>query len=228
MSNKGKNKRPVFTTSMFDFENVDENNEKSWELFDRIARTGDDRSKTILAGIIVEHYFDRILKLLFIDYNFLTSRPDFSFSFKITLLKSLRLIPNNIIVMCDCVRKARNAFAHDFEIENINNIDSSIQKQIHQLYVENSETKNEIELIEKFEIIYRLGYSNLRTYEQNIRLLREKIDDPNFEIELQQLNRKSMFEMHEKLIKEGPTKIIDRGSEIEEIYPKSLGVIKKK
>ncbi len=43
-------------------------------------------------------------------------------------------------------------------------------------------------LINKFEVIYKLGSGNLRTYEQNIKLLREKIDDPSFEKELQQLN----------------------------------------
>jgi len=36
------------------------------------------------------------------------------------------------------------------------------------------------------------------------------------------------FEFHEKLIENGPVKIVDRGDEIEEIYPNALSVIKKK
>jgi hypothetical protein len=226
MNNSQKN--TVFKTPMFDSENIEENNSKSWELFERISKTGDDRSKSILAGIIVEHYLDRILKLLFIDYKFLTDRSDFTYSFKISLLKSLRLIPHNIIIMCDCVRKVRNEFAHNLELENIQEIDLKIQKQVHQLYSEDSEKNKDIELIEKFKAVYTLGYSNLRAFEQNIRLLREKIDDPKFEEELSVLNSNRIFETYDKIIEKGPIKIIDRGDEIEEVYPKALGVLKKK
>ncbi len=51
---------------MFDYDNVDTNNKRTLELYDRIAMTGDDRSKVILAAIIVEYYFDRILKLILV------------------------------------------------------------------------------------------------------------------------------------------------------------------
>ncbi|HBZ68107.1 MAG TPA: hypothetical protein DEO70_14835 [Bacteroidales bacterium] len=127
MDSKKGNKKTVFTISMFDFENVEDNNSKSWKNFERILKTGDDRSKTILAGIIIEHYLDRLLSLLFVDYKFLTERSDFTYSFKISLLKSLRIIPHSIITMCDCVRKVRNEFAHNFEIESINNISKRIK-----------------------------------------------------------------------------------------------------
>jgi len=223
-----KSDKPVFTSSMFDFENVDTNNNKTEELFNRIANSGDDRSKVILAGIIVEYYFDRILKLILVDFKALTDRSDFTFSLKIAILKSLRLIPNNIIFMCDCVRKVRNEFAHNLEIDSIENIDKKIKTRIHQLYIENSNQKEDISLIKEFESIYRLGSGNLRTYEQNVKLLREKIDDPNFEKELQNINQKRIFDFHEALIKNGPIKIIERGNEIEEIYPKNLSIIKKK
>lgn len=227
MSAKNKSK-PVFTVPIFDFENVDENNENAWKEIERISQTGDDRSKTILAGIMVEHYLDRLLKLLFIDYKFLTDRSDYTFSFRISILKSLRLIPNNIITMCDCVRKVRNEFAHNLTINRISEIDKKIQSQIHQLYIENVKKPIDIELIKKLESIYRLGWNYLRTYEQNIKLLREIIDDPEFEKELRGQNLKEMFEMHERLIAEGPIKTVDRGNKIEEIYPKALRIIRSK
>jgi len=221
--------KPVFTSSIFDFEQVDANNDKTFELYNRIANTGDDRSKIILAGIIVEFYFDRVLKLLFIDYKNLTERSDFTFSFKIALLKSLRLIPNNIIVMCDCVRKVRNIFAHNLEIDSLKQIENKVQNQVHQLYIESVSDKKDAELINKFEVVFRLGSSYLRTYEKNVKLLREKIDNPNFEKELQHLNKQRMHKFHEELMKNGPIEIIDRGNgEIEERYSKSFGVIRKK
>jgi len=62
-----------------------------------------------------------------IDYRALTDRSDFTFSFKIVLLKSLRLIPSNIVNMCDCVRKVRNEFAHNLEIDKIESVKSEIK-----------------------------------------------------------------------------------------------------
>jgi hypothetical protein len=222
-------KKPVFTVSILDFEKMDENNDKTHELFNRIANTGDDRSKIILAGIIVEFYLDRILKELFVDYKNLTERSDFTFSFKIALLKSLRLIPGNVITMCDCVRRVRNVFAHNLDIDDIDQADKSIKNQVHQLYITNNPEGRENSSIKKFEVVYRLGSGYLRTYEKNVKLLREKLDNPDFEKELQQLNEERMHDYHENLMKNGPIDIIDRGNgEIEERYSRSFSVIKTK
>lgn len=223
-----KDKKPVFETSMFDIENVDDNNNNTWKEFERISETGDDRSKTILAGIIVEHYLDRLLKLLFIDYKLLTERPDFTFSFKISMLKSLRLIPNDILLMCDCVRKVRNIFAHNFEIENIEELETKVKNVIIVRYNENVKDKKNIKLIKMFEAIYRIGSGNLRTYEQNIRLLRQEIDNPNFEKKLQKTNNEIVSKKHEEITSGKPIKTIDRGNRIEEKYPNSITVMKNK
>lgn len=223
-----KIKKSVFESPMFDFENVDENNEAAFNEFERLSNTGDDRSKTILAGIIVEHYLDRLLKLLFIDYKVLTDRSDYTFSFKISILKSLRIIPFNILTTCDCVRKTRNEFAHNLTINTISEINKNIQNQIHQLFTENIKSQKELTLIDKFIYIYRNGYNSLRSYEQNIRLLREKIDDPNFENELHVVNNKRIHEMHEKLIARGPIRIIDKGNKIESVYTDSFSVVRSK
>lgn len=221
-------KKPVFESFMFDYKHVDENNSNTWIQFERLSESGDDRSKSILAGIIVEHHLDRLLKLLFIDYKFLTDRSDFTFSFKISILKSLRLIPDNIITMCDCIRKVRNEFAHNFEINKIDEVNKNLQNQILQLYVENTKINNELPLNKKFTSIYNLGSGGLRSFEQNIKLLREKIDDPSFQKELYNINEKRTDEFHKNLIAAGPIEIIDLGHQIEERYPNGLGVIKKK
>ncbi len=222
-------KKPIFTSSLFDFEVVEDNNKKAAENYDRIIKSGDHRSRIILAGIIVEYYFDRILKCFFIDYKNLSDRSDFTFSFKISLLKSMRLIPIDVIIMCDLVRKVRNVFAHNFEIDAIEQIDSKLIKHINQLYLEKTKSKEDKELIEKFHAIYSVGYSELRTYERNIKLLRETLDNPNFEMEIQKTNEERLHHFHDKLRQEGPIRIIDRGNgEIEEIYPHHFSVIKKK
>lgn len=222
-------KKPIFTSSLFDFEAVEDNNKKSVENYSRIINSGDHRSRIILAGIIVESYFDRILKCFLVDYKNLSERSDYTFSFKISLLKSMRLIPNEIIVMCDLVRKVRNLFAHNFDIDTIEEIDSKLIKNIHQLYRERTKNDADNKLIEKFHAIYSLGYSELRTYEKNVRLLREAIEDPGFEISIQKINEQQRHIFHEKIKENGPIKVIDRGNgEIEEIYPHHLSIIKKK
>ena len=223
-------KKPIFTSPLFDFESVEDNNKKSVENYSRIINSGDHRSRIILAGIIVESYFDRILKCFFIDYKNLSDRSDYTFSFKIDLLKSMRIIPNEIIIMCDLVRKVRNIFAHNFDIDTIEQIDSKLVKNINQLYRERTKNKNnDKKLIDKFHTIYSLGYSELRTYEKNVKLLREAIDDSNFEKEIQRKNEEQRHIFHEKIIENGPLKVIDKGNgDIEEIYPHHLSIIKKK
>ena len=88
---------------------------------------------------------------------------------------------------------------------------------------------SEKELIEKFHSLYSLGYSELRTYEKNVKLLRETLDDENFEKNIQKINGERQHIFYENLKKEKPIKTIDRGNgEIEEVFPQGLTVIKKK
>ncbi|MDH6254200.1 hypothetical protein M2347_003927 [Chryseobacterium sp. H1D6B] len=222
-------KKTIFTSSLFDFENVEDNNQKSIENYSRIINTGDHRSRIVLAGIIVESYFDRLLKCFFIDYKNLSDRSDFTFSFKISLLKSMRIIPNEIIVLCDMIRKVRNIFAHNFEIDVIDDIDPKLVKNINQLYREKTKSKIEKELIEKFHSLYSLGYSELRAYEKNVKLLRETVDDENFEKDIQKINESRRHIFYENLRKGKPIKTIDRGNgEIEEVFSQGLSVIRKK
>lgn len=114
-------------------------------------------------------------------------------------------------------------------ISNINQIAKKFTNQIDQLYIEKIGKSPKIPLIKKFEGIYRVGSGNLRSFEKNILLLREKIDDPSFEKELRILNDKRMDEFNEKLMKNEPIEIIERkNNEIEVKYSKSFSVIKKK
>ena len=46
----------------------------------------------------------------------------------------MRIIPNEIIVTCDLVRKVRNVFAHNFDVDLIDNIDPKLIKNINIKY----------------------------------------------------------------------------------------------
>ena len=222
-------KKPIFTTPFFDFEIVDENNNKAIQLYSRITKTKDDRSKVILAGIIVEYYLDRLLKCFFVDYKNLTDRTDYTFSLKISILKSMQLIPNEIVLMCDIVRKIRNTFAHNFDIDKIEHIDKKLITNLIQLYKTHINKNDEISLINMFNGIYNCGHGYLRSYEKNVKLLRKKIDSPDFEKELDNLNQKQMTLFYKKVQENNPTKVIDLGNGmIEEQYPYSFGIVKKK
>jgi len=141
----------------------------------------------------------------------------------------MRIIPNETIVMCDLVRKVRNIFAHNFEIDVIDDIDSKLIKNINQLYREKTKSTIEKELIEKFHSLYSRGYSELRTYEKNVKLLRETVDDVDFEKNIKKINEDRRHIFHENLRKEKPIKTIDRGNgEVEDVFPQGLSVIRKK
>ena len=60
------------------------------------------------------------------------------------------------------------------------------------------------------------------------KLLREKIDSPDFIESLFQLNEERNSEVREALIKNGPLKIVEKGNYIDEIYPKNLVVRRNK
>ena len=162
-----KIKQPVFSVPFFDFDNVEDNNQKARELYEKIKKTGDQRSKVVLSGIIIEYHLDRLLKTLLLDYNILTNKTGFTFSIKISLLESLRLIPIKIINSCDCIRQVRNTFAHNLDLDKIEDIDKKLISKIIQTYSEINPNGKNKELALKYDGIHFVTSGNLRSYEQN-------------------------------------------------------------
>src|SRR5436190_22198337 len=60
--------------------------------FQRVERSGDDRSYAINSAILVEYHVDRIVKLILPGFDAFADNRDVTMSMKLSLLKDLTLI----------------------------------------------------------------------------------------------------------------------------------------
>jgi hypothetical protein len=89
--------------------------------------TSDDRALAIIGALIIENELDRFLAEWIKKYVHLKGNADFTFSFKVNLATSLKLIPQKILNAIEPIRKIRNVFAHNLDIstfEEANKFDS--------------------------------------------------------------------------------------------------------
>lgn len=106
------------------------------DLMQKIGSAGDDRSRVLLIAMVAEYYIDKALTIVIPGYKTLTDdTQNFTFSTKIKLLSSLKLVPNHITQSADLIRKARNSFAHDLNVETIEDIDERIINKMRALYI---------------------------------------------------------------------------------------------
>lgn len=78
----------------------------------------DDRSRAIVAAMIIEQKIDQLLSTYIPSYKKLESIKEFSFSFKIEMALSLKILPSKILNSIDPLRKIRNKFAHQLSIKS--------------------------------------------------------------------------------------------------------------
>ena len=85
--------------------------------FEKYENTSDDRALAIIGALSVENELDNFLATWIKNYNPLTNNKEFTFSFKVELAISLKLIPTKILNAIEPIRKIRNIFAHDLDID---------------------------------------------------------------------------------------------------------------
>ncbi len=86
-------------------------------IVNRYSDVKDDRLLALIGHLIVENELDNFLSIWIPKYNNLKKERDFTFNLKIELAKSLRLIPIHILNSIHPIRKIRNIFAHDLNID---------------------------------------------------------------------------------------------------------------
>jgi hypothetical protein len=111
------------------------------------------------------------------------------------MLRALNLISEDILTCITLIKDIRNKFAHNIKIHNIEDL-SSINngiKLIHrlenycmQLEDELVYSKFDSNYISKFKDIAALSIKALRYFQPNMELLREQIEDVEFEKNLSQ------------------------------------------
>jgi hypothetical protein len=172
----------------------------------KVKESKDDRSIAISAALAIEFIIDNVLALLIPKYYLLTERTDFSFSFKITLLKALKIIPLHILQCCDAIRNIRNDFAHDLNKQSFESIKKNHLEFIKQLYLhidytpDKNKTNKEI-----FDQVTWVAICGLDSYKSNIMKLAQKINE---EVFISDLEKDSIKDMDDFINKDRTDKLV--------------------
>lgn len=84
---------------------------------ERYKKTSDDRALALVCALAIENELDEVLKAWIPTYKILMEEKGFDFSSKINLAKALKLIPGKIVNGIEPIKKIRNIFAHNLDIE---------------------------------------------------------------------------------------------------------------
>lgn len=80
--------------------------------------TPDDRALAIIGALTIENDLDDFLSKWIRGYKHIVTLRDFTFSFKVDLAISLKIIPPKIFNAIEPIRKIRNIFAHNLDVDS--------------------------------------------------------------------------------------------------------------
>ena len=131
----------------------------------------------IICALIIENELDNFLAGWIKKYVHLKENADFTFSFKVNLAISLKLIPPKILNAIEPIRKIRNVFAHNLDIstfEEANKFDSeSFSKLYNKIKIFMDWNKNnDRETLKELVIIIAAG---LKIYTKHITKIQDYI-----------------------------------------------------
>ncbi len=93
-----------------------------------MSRAKDDRLLAIVGALAVEEALDSLLIAYIPDYKVLHREDhDITFSMKMNLMRSLKLIPSHLLDTVDIIGKIRNEFAHELDKDDFNSV--SVKKK---------------------------------------------------------------------------------------------------
>ena len=193
--------KSILTQPFFELTDFIKWNEEMGKFYEKVNDTDDERSFVLLLAIIMEFHIDVIIKAFFPGYKEILKRKELTLSLKIDLLKSLKIVPQSIFKLADCIRKIRNEFAHQFEIEKVEDLkihkkvlitelDILCAKYVNHLVYSKYDTSN---YREKYKDIATFVNNALREYEPAIQLIRKELDSDAF---LQQVIKKHKIKIY--------------------------------
>lgn len=103
----------IHAVNQENFKNIQEKLDSYLKEYEKIS---DDRALAIIGALIIENELDNFLAEWIKIYSYLKNNKDLSFSFKVDLVISLKLIPRKILNAIEPIRKIRNVFAHNLDI----------------------------------------------------------------------------------------------------------------
>jgi hypothetical protein len=175
------------------------------DLFEKIRKSGNDRSRIILCTLVLESQTDRLLGYLIKNYDNYLKETNPSFYIKLSLLNSFDLIAEQIFKSIECLRKIRNEFAHNLNIDRFDDLDekaiSRINQTIQHTTYDKENTAHYDTLEKKISAIEFHAVIGLEIYEPNLRLLSEQMNSNEFKDNLTTEYKKRLREQHDILDK---------------------------
>lgn len=206
-------KHPWITTSeqsileqpFFELTDFTKWNNEMGKFYKRVNETKDERSFVILMALIVEFHIDSVIRAFFPENKEILGNQNLTFDLKISILKSLKILPVSIFDFSDLVRRIRNEFAHKIEIDKIVELKKykKGEKLINKLndfcyqykdFLKYSKN-NDIDYRKKFKDIANFANNALREYEPSVRIVREEITKKEF---LQKIIKRKKFKIRYK------------------------------
>lgn len=83
----------------------------------------DERLLALVAGLCIEKSVDALVGAIAPSFEEYRQDQAFTFSVKIRVARSLRVLPARILSTCDLVRQIRNEFAHDLQMKEFAHLD---------------------------------------------------------------------------------------------------------
>jgi hypothetical protein len=105
--------------------------------------TKDERAIAIISALFIENEIDMLLSVLLKKYSIIRECREMTLSFKTDLAISFQIMPNKILNAIEPIRKIRNIFAHNL---NINTFEEARKCDI------------------KTDKIFRMLYDKIRTF----------------------------------------------------------------
>ncbi len=159
---------------------IQDNLDQDWMQYEGID---DHRLLSLVAGLCVERGIDELLLAFAPGFDLYEEDLDFTFSVKIKVARSMRLLPSRILTACDLIRQIRNEFAHHLEYKNFSQLDARRFRDKLLPYVEgfNKAERNKEDYEKLFKELVGFILVSLHAYKEQLHQLREYLMTPGFQ-----------------------------------------------
>lgn len=147
----------------------------------------DERLLVLLGALIVENALDSFLAGFMPQFSTIRDNRDFSFSMRIDLAKSLRLVPSKVLGAADTVRSIRNDFIHDLKVNSFTEIKTSriaaMRTHLNQFGVPVEQEEGPPQL---YNYLVTVTTMALRIYGKHLAVMNEFVRSDAFTLRLQE------------------------------------------
>lgn len=150
---------------------------------DRIYKEKDDRIIVITTELLIEHAIEMYLSKIMPSYQKnLSDNVNFNFYLKIEVAKSLALSPKKFFEGADLIRRIRNNFVHNLEMNNLDDVKLDLKNQIDNVLVSYfpKQFRKDVPIQGKFRSLAFATFIGITKETQYLELLASYLRDDDF------------------------------------------------